>query len=103
MVDKEQRVEAIVEKGTRMEIAVEEERSQKVDGSKLFMLANEFGRHVQLGTAGNKLKVIFKWKNEKTKERYEFVGKFIEALQDVDLDEATEEKSASDEIGRAHV
>src|SRR5690625_810571 len=77
MVAKEQRVEAIVEKGTRMEITVEEERSQKVDGSKLFMLANEFGRHVQLGTAGIKLKVIFKGKNEKTRERYEFVGKFI--------------------------
>lgn len=96
MVAKEQRVEAIVENGNRIEITVEEERSQKVDGSKLFMLANEFGRHVQLGTAGNKLKVIFKWKNEKVKERYEFVGKFIEALQQVDLDETMEEKSAPD-------
>src|SRR5690625_128077 len=96
MVDKEQRVEAIGEKDSRMEITVEEERSQKIDGSKLFMLANEFGRHVQLGTAGNKLKVIFKWKNEKIKERYEFVGKFIEALQQVDLDETIEDKSAPD-------
>lgn len=94
MVAKEQRVETIVENGNRIEITVEESRSQQVDGSKLFMLANEFGRNVQLGTAGNKLKVIFKWKQEKTKERYEFVGKFMEKMQAVDLEE-TEAKKAS--------
>ncbi len=35
-----------------------------VDGSKLFELANEFGRNVQLGTENNKLKIIITWTNE---------------------------------------
>lgn len=93
MVAKSQRVESIVENGKRIELTVEADRSQKVDGTKLFMLANEYGRQVQLGTAGDNLKVIFKWKNETTKERYEFVGKFIEALKDVDIEETENDET----------
>lgn len=95
MVAKEQRVETIVENGNRIEITVEEERSQQVDGSKLFILANDFGRKVQLGTVGNKLKVTFKWKMETTKERYNFVGEFIRAMDDVNLDKAQKETAPS--------
>src|SRR5690625_1506250 len=95
MVAKEQRVETIVENGNRIEITVEEERSQQVDGSKLFILANDFGRKVQLGTVGNKLKVTFKWKMETTKERYNFVGEFIRAMDDVNLDKAPKETAPS--------
>lgn len=83
MVAKEERVETIAEKGNRIELTVEEARSQQVDGSKLFDLANTFGRNVQLGTAGNKLRVIFTFRQEKGKERYDQVGKFIAALHDV--------------------
>jgi len=96
MIAKEQRVESIVENGKRIELTVEAERSQKVDGSKLFMLANEFGRQVQLGTAGDKLKVIFKWKNETTKERYEYIGKFMERLGEVNLDEKSTNNEEKD-------
>ncbi|MBO1004453.1 transcription-repair coupling factor [Pseudogracilibacillus auburnensis] len=84
MVAKVERVEAITEKGNRTEMIVEDSRSQQVDGSKLFKLANDFGRNVQLGTVGNKLKVIFKWRNESNTERYTYVGKFIEKLKNVD-------------------
>lgn len=87
MVAKEQRVESIVEQNKRIELTIEDERSQKVDGTKLFMLANEYGRQVQLGTEGNNLRVIFKWKNETTEERYDIVGKFINKLSEVNLDE----------------
>src|SRR5690606_30636113 len=87
MVSKIERVESITEKGKRTELIVEEERSQKIDGSKLFQLANSFGRNVQLGTVGNKLKIIFKWRNESEKERYERIGSFIEKLKDVFRDD----------------
>ncbi len=83
MVAKQERVEAITEKGKKTELLVEEERSQQIDGSKLFELANSFGRNVQLGTVGNKLKVIFKWKNETEVEKYPYIGSFIEKLQSV--------------------
>src|SRR5690625_617101 len=87
MVAKEQRVESIVEQNKRIELTIEDERSQKVDGTKLFMLANEYGRQVQLGTEGNNLRVIFKWKNETTEERYDIVGTFIDKLSEVNVDE----------------
>src|SRR5699024_9237357 len=64
MVAKQERVEVINEKPRQTEIILEEERSQQVDGSKLFELASSYGRNIQLGTIGSKLKVIFKWKNE---------------------------------------
>src|SRR5690625_2715299 len=64
MIAKKERVESITEKGKRTELIVEEARSQQIDGTKLFELANSYGRNVQLGTVGNKLKVIFRWNNE---------------------------------------
>ena len=87
MVARKERVEEINEKGNRTELIVEEERSQKVDGSKLFELASTFGRNIQLGTVGSKLKVIFKWKNETIREKYQYIGKFIEELQHVNQQE----------------
>ena len=87
MVAKRERVEEITEEGNRMSILVTEERSGRIDGSKLFQLANDFGRDVQLGTAGNKLKVNFRWRKEPVEKRYEVVGSFIERLSEVNLSE----------------
>ena len=87
MVAKKERVEVINEKPKQIEIILEEERSQLVDGSKLFELASSYGRNIQLGTVGHKLKVIFKWRNESIQEKYEYVGKFIEKLQHVNQEE----------------
>src|SRR5699024_8492058 len=99
MVAKREKVEEITEERNRIRLTVNEERSVKIDGSKLFQLANEFGRNVQLGTEGNKLKVSFSWRNETTKERYETVGTFIEQLSDVNVpEELTEEKSSTAKI-----
>ena len=87
MVAKKERVEVINEKPKQIEIILEEETSQLVDGSKLFELASSYGRNIQLGTVGHKLKVIFKWRNESIQEKYEYVGKFIEKLQHVNQEE----------------
>src|SRR5699024_7073650 len=87
MVAKREKVEEITEEANRMSILVTEERSGRIDGSKLFQLANDFGRDVQLGTAGNKLKVNFRWRKEPVEKRYEVVGSFIERLSEVNLSE----------------
>ena len=62
IIAKKERVEQIKETKGRIECLIEEERSQKIDGSKLFELVSGFGRNVQLGTVGNQLKITFKFK-----------------------------------------
>lgn len=83
MLAKRERVEKIVETGNKIDILLEAERSQLIDGTQLFALANTFGRNVQLGTVDNQLKVIFKWQNESLIKRYHFVASFIEKLTSV--------------------
>ncbi|RKQ33031.1 transcription-repair coupling factor [Oceanobacillus halophilus] len=83
MYAKKERVESIVEKNKKITLLVEEERSQKIDGSKLFELANEFGRNVQLGTENNKLKIVFKY-SVPSPNRFEIVEDFIKKLATVD-------------------
>lgn len=87
MYAKRERVESIRAKNKKIELLVEEDRSQEIDGSKLFELANSFGRGVQLGTESNKLKVIFKWSKETEHQRFETVTAFIKKLADVDRSE----------------
>ncbi|WP_100011840.1 transcription-repair coupling factor [Lentibacillus sediminis] len=84
MYAKQQRVESISEKNKKIELLVDADRSQQVDGSKLFDLANTFGRGVQLGTENNKLKITFKWTRDGERERYETVGEFMDKLTEVD-------------------
>jgi transcription-repair coupling factor (superfamily II helicase) len=86
MIAKKERVEAINETNQQIECIVEAERSQQIDGSKLFELINTFGRHVQLGTVGQQLKIVFKFRKESHKERYESVIKCMEGLADVNQD-----------------
>ncbi|MBM7573154.1 transcription-repair coupling factor [Aquibacillus albus] len=80
---KQERVESISEKKYKMELLVEEEASQELDGAKLFEFANQYGRMIQLGTENRKLKVVFNWNKETYHHRYEFVQKFIHALKDM--------------------
>src|SRR5699024_3840107 len=74
---KRERVEQIKESKSRIECLVESERSQQIDGSKLFELVNEFGRNVQLGTTNDQLKITFKFSKESREERYRLVGKCL--------------------------
>ena len=79
-----ERVESITEYPNKIELLVEEDRSQNIDGSKLFELANSLVRGVQLGTDQNKLKITFKWTPDTAHERYEVVKEFIKKLTHVD-------------------
>lgn len=80
---KEQRVESIEEFPNKIDLIVEEKRSQQIDGSKLFELANTFGRQVMLGTEQQKLKVSFRWTAEEKHARYKTVEKFMKNMTDV--------------------
>ncbi|MTW86520.1 transcription-repair coupling factor [Virgibacillus dakarensis] len=84
MYAKQERVESINEKNNKIELLVDEERSQRIDGSKLFTLANTFGRGIQLGTENKKLKIVYKWPSEVKHKRYEVVTEFIKQLSTVD-------------------
>ncbi|WP_164670626.1 transcription-repair coupling factor [Virgibacillus doumboii] len=84
---KEQRVESIHEKNKKTEMLVDEDRSQQIDGSKLFELANQFGRDIQLGTEGNKLKVVFKWTRDTLPQRYDITEDFIKQLAEVNRED----------------
>ncbi|MUK88069.1 transcription-repair coupling factor [Ornithinibacillus sp. L9] len=82
-VSKNERVESITERNKKIEMLLTEERSQQIDGAKLFELANEFGRGIQLGTESNKLKIIYKPSRDTEHQRYEILGNFIEKLEKV--------------------
>ncbi|MEC5425997.1 transcription-repair coupling factor [Virgibacillus sp. C22-A2] len=83
MYARKERVASISDKNKKIEILVDEKRSQQVDGSKLFTLANTFGRGVQLGTENNKLKITYTWQRENHHQRYEVVKDFITQLAEV--------------------
>ncbi|MGY0694529.1 transcription-repair coupling factor [Virgibacillus sp. FSP13] len=87
MYAKQEKVESISEKNKKVELLVEDGRSQGIDGSKLFTLANTFGRGVQLGTENQKLKVVFNWSKENRYKRYEVIEDFIKQLSTVDRDD----------------
>ncbi|WP_430789383.1 transcription-repair coupling factor [Virgibacillus flavescens] len=82
-----ERVEAITEKNKKIELLVDENRSQQIDGSKLFTLANEFGRGIQLGTDSKKLKITIEWPKDKQHERYDITTRFMKELVTVNRDE----------------
>ena len=97
MVAKKERVEVINEQKNRTELILEEERSLKIDGSKLFELASSYGNNIQLGTVGSKLKIIFQWcKSESFRERCEYIGKFIEQLEHVNQEDTVKESERVD-------
>jgi len=79
-----ERVESINETKQKIEIIIDENRSQQIDGAKLFEVAHAFGRMIQLGTEQNKLKIVVKWNREQKDRRYEIVGELLDKLAQVD-------------------
>src|SRR5699024_3738599 len=80
----------------RIECLLEEERSQRGDGSKLFELVHTVGRNVQLGTVGNQLKMTFKLSKIETEvARYEFVADCLAGLENVNQDAKEQDASAT--------
>jgi transcription-repair coupling factor (superfamily II helicase) len=80
---RKERVEFITEKKNEIELLLEEERSAKVDGAKLFEVANEFGRNVQLGTENKKLKIIITWSKATKHQRFQVTEEVIKRLSEV--------------------
>src|SRR5699024_1495944 len=78
MYAKQERVESIQEQNNRTVLLIEDNRSQKIDGAKLFELASTYGRTVQLGTTNNQLKITFKWAKESSLKRLDMVTEFIQ-------------------------
>lgn len=74
---KKERIESIVEKNYKIEMLVTEDRSQLIDGAKIFELANEYGREIMLGTEGNKLKIMYRFSKDTKVNRYDTVKDFI--------------------------
>ncbi|UJL46488.1 transcription-repair coupling factor [Virgibacillus sp. NKC19-16] len=87
MYAKRERVESISEKNKKIELLVDENRSQQIDGAKLFELASSFGRGVQLGTENSKLKIIFKYTGDSRHGRYGTVENLVDKLQAVDREQ----------------
>src|SRR5690625_1429742 len=79
-----ERVESINEMKQKIEIIIDENRSQQIDGAKLFEVAHAYGRMIQLGTEQNKLKIVVKWNREQKDRRYETVGELLDKLAQVD-------------------
>ncbi|WP_047986258.1 transcription-repair coupling factor [Ornithinibacillus californiensis] len=74
---KRERVESITEKNNKIELLVAEERSQIIDGAKIFELANEYGRDIMLGTEQTKLKVVYRFSRDTKFTRYDTIKDFI--------------------------
>ncbi|SEI12446.1 transcription-repair coupling factor [Halobacillus karajensis] len=77
---KQARIENVTEKKKKIEMLMEAEQSQKIDGSKLFEFANKYGRMVQLGTEDSQLKVTITWDRKTEFKRYKLVEEFIGKL-----------------------
>lgn len=78
-----ERVETIQETKRDLTLLLEAKESQKVDGAKLFSLANDYGRLIRLGTEKDQLKVIFTWQGKKREPQYETVVEFMNRLEEV--------------------
>ncbi|WP_281976238.1 transcription-repair coupling factor [Halobacillus litoralis] len=80
---KRSRIESVTEKKKKIEMLMESEQSQQIDGSKLFEFANQYGRMVQLGTEDSQLKATITWDRKSEWKRYEIVEEFISKLPEM--------------------
>ncbi|WP_339283942.1 transcription-repair coupling factor [Oceanobacillus sp. FSL K6-3682] len=80
---KQQRVQSITEAPKKITMLIDEGRSQEIDGSKLFEVANQFDRQISLGTENQNLKAGIKWSNDKAYKRHDVVVEFIKQLSNV--------------------
>ncbi|MDQ0352659.1 transcription-repair coupling factor (superfamily II helicase) [Alkalibacillus filiformis] len=83
LLAQKEKVETVHEKNNKIEMLMQEEESLKIDGSELFMLANEYGRMVQLGTEGQKLKIMIQYNHKNKQERYDVLEDLLSKLENV--------------------
>nr|WP_289038349.1 transcription-repair coupling factor [uncultured Allobacillus sp.] len=77
---KENKIESIHESKQKIECLMEAEQSQQIDGAKLFELANEYGRMIQLGTEGRQLKIVFQFSRHNKAIRHDQLEDFLSKL-----------------------
>lgn len=77
---KENKIESIHESKQKIECLMEAEQSQQIDGAKLFELANEYGRTIQLGTEGRQLKIVFQFSRQNKTIRHDQLEDFLSKL-----------------------
>ncbi|TYR78308.1 transcription-repair coupling factor [Priestia megaterium] len=82
-------VESILQSKQDITILLSEEASATVDGQKLFMLGNQFGRMVSLGMEGKKVKVVINTKGLSQKEWLTIVYKLTKGLEKVKKEQVT--------------
>lgn len=83
LLAKREKIESITEKKQKTELIMTEEASQQIDGAKLFELANQYGRMIQLGTEGQQLKMTFQFKRDMYPRRYKVMEEVLQSLKDV--------------------
>ncbi|MFC4323932.1 transcription-repair coupling factor [Litchfieldia salsa] len=78
-----EKVESIKQNKQEITILISEAGSQTIDGQKLFLLSNEFGRMISLGMEGSRLKIVLHLKGVSTDKWLEVSQKMIQGLAEV--------------------
>jgi transcription-repair coupling factor (superfamily II helicase) len=76
-----EKVDSIKQTKQELVLLISEEASNKIDGQKLFLLGNEFGRMVSLGMDGKRLKVVIQTKRTEPDEWMRVAISMIKGLE----------------------
>lgn len=82
-------VESILQSKQEISILLSEEASSTVDGQKLFMLGDQFGRMVSLGMEGKKVKLVVNVKGLAQKEWLNIVYQLVKGVATVKKEQVT--------------
>ncbi|TFB21143.1 transcription-repair coupling factor [Filobacillus milosensis] len=80
LLAQQERIEHIEERKNKIDLLMQTEESQKVDGAQLFELANSYGRMVQLATEGKQLKLKLQFQRNNKHKRYDIVEDLLSKL-----------------------
>ncbi|MFX3624202.1 MAG: transcription-repair coupling factor [Ectobacillus sp.] len=80
---KQEKIELIKQVKQEVTFLFSEKASQNIDGGKLFMLGNSFGRMVRLGMEGAKLKIVLDVKGMETSQWLTIAENLLKGLKDV--------------------
>ncbi|MBE4906669.1 transcription-repair coupling factor [Bacillus luteolus] len=79
---RKERVEQIKQVKNEVTILLSEEASNKIDGHKLFIIGNQYGRMISLGMEGTKLKIVLHIKDVTVDKWLNVASDMIKALAD---------------------
>ncbi|MBO9131304.1 transcription-repair coupling factor [Bacillus sp. 165] len=80
---KEEKIESVKQVKQEVIFLFSEKASKNIDGGKLFMLGNSFGRIVRLGMEGAKLKIVLEVKGLETSKWLTIAENLLKGLKDV--------------------